>query len=47
MSVRQTFVKYGKIATLRHLYEPFNDKVSEATQNFEFSWSEKTMTKTN
>ena len=30
---KKTFVKYGKLETLRHLYKPCSDEVSAATQH--------------
>ena len=43
---RRHFLKYGTVATLRHLYELYSDEVSAETRNFEFTSSEKTVTTT-
>ena len=38
------FVKYGKVTTLGHLYEPYSDEVFATTEKLEFTRSEQGLT---
>ena len=44
LSSREGIIKYGKVAKLRRLRDSYGDEVSGATQKFEFTLSEKTIT---